>query len=252
MIKPLSIQLYTVRDLCAKDFRGTIRKIGNIGYKGVEFAGLHGADPKEVAKWVKNLGLKVSSTHGPLATRENVQKVVEEAGILGYKRIVSGLGPNDFKTEDDIKRAAGRFSEAARLLKRHGLSMGYHNHWWEFDKIGERTVYELFFDAASKDVFSQLDVYWAAYGGANPARILAACGKRIPLLHIKDGTLERNAPHTAVGSGLLNMHTIINAADPKTVEWMIVELDNCGTDMMTAVKKSYKYLTSQKLAKGNK
>ena len=251
-MKPISIQLYTVRDLCAKDFRGTVKKIANIGYKGVEFAGLHGTAPAGVAKWLKDFGLKVSSAHVALATTENVNQLADEANTLGYTRLISGLGPNDFKTEDDIKRSAARFSDAAELLKPHGLTMGYHNHWWEFDKIGEKTVYELFLTAASPAVFSQLDVYWAAFGRANPARMLVQFGARIPLLHIKDGTLEPNVPHTAVGSGLLNMHTIIGAADPKVVEWVIVELDNCATDMMEAARKSYKYLTSEKLAKGNK
>ncbi|HUS59039.1 MAG TPA: sugar phosphate isomerase/epimerase [Planctomycetota bacterium] len=251
-MKPISIQLYSVRDLCAKDFRGTIKKIAGIGYKGVEFAGLHDASAKDVAGWLKAFGIKASSAHMALVTKENVNQVVDDAATLGIKRIVSGLGPNDLKTEDDVKRAAQRFSEAAKLLKPHGMTMGYHNHWWEFDKIGDKTAYELFFAAASADVFSQLDVYWAAYGKAFPPKVLADHAKRVPLLHIKDGTLEINAPHTAVGSGLLNMHNIVAAADAKTLEWVIVELDSCATDMMAAVKKSYKYLTTEKLAKGNK
>jgi len=252
MAKPVALQLYSVRDLCAKDFRGTLRKVAAIGYKGVEFAGLHGADAKEVAKWLKDLGLKASSAHVPLATKDNIKQLVSDAEALGYTRLVSGLGPNDLKTDEDIKQAAARFSDAARLLKRYGLSLGYHNHWWEFDRVNDHVVYDLFFTYVSKDVFSQLDVYWCAFGKSFPPRVLEKWGKRIPLLHIKDGTLEPNTPHTAVGSGLLNMHNIINAADPKTVEWLIVELDSCSTDMMKAVQQSYKYLVAQKLGKGNK
>jgi hypothetical protein len=32
---------------------------------------------------------------------------------------------------------------------------------------------------------------------------------------------------------------------------MVVELDECATDMMTAVEHSYRYLTSKGLARGN-
>ena len=39
---PIAIQLYSVRDDAAADMRGTLQKIREMGYDGVEFAGLHG------------------------------------------------------------------------------------------------------------------------------------------------------------------------------------------------------------------
>jgi len=75
--------------------------------------------------------------------------------------------------------------------------------------------------------------------------------KRIPCLHIKDGPLVQGKPHTAVGKGKMKMAPIIAAADPKVLEWLIVELDECATDMMQAVRDSYAYLTGEGLAEGN-
>ncbi len=76
---------------------------------------------------------------------------------------------------------------------------------------------------------------------------------RLPLLHIKDGMLEEGSHvHTAVGSGKLDMPAIIGAADPSVLEWLVVELDNCDTDMLQAVKQSYRYLVSSGLAAGNR
>ncbi len=37
--------------------------MAEIGYKGVEFAGLYGHSAEEVAGWVKDLGLEVASSH---------------------------------------------------------------------------------------------------------------------------------------------------------------------------------------------
>ena len=51
-------------------------------------------------------------------------------------------------------------------------------------------------------------------------------------------------------SGKLNIAGIIEAADPDVLEWIIVELDACDTDMMTAVEQSYRYLTDNDLAQG--
>ncbi len=74
-------------------------------------------------------------------------------------------------------------------------------------------------------------------------------GARAPLLHIKDGSCKKEDPMTAVGEGVMDFHAIAEAGS-STVEWMIVELDECATDMMEAVEKSCTYLTEEGLAQG--
>ena len=73
----------------------------------------------------------------------------------------------------------------------------------------------------------------------------------MPLLHVKDGPLKRDAAHVAVGDGSMDVAGVIAAADPAVLEWIIVELDACDTDMMTAVERSYRYLVRHALAAGN-
>lgn len=251
-MKPISIQLYTVREAAAKDFPGTLKAIADIGYKGVEFAGLHGHDPKEIAKLVSDLGLKVSSSHTALPTPESVGHIVETEAALGNTKVISGFGPDAFKTVDDVKAAAAKFNTAAELVRRHGMAFGIHNHWWEFDKLDSKYVYDILL-AEAPDIFGELDVYWCAFGKADPVQVVSKYKSRLPLLHIKDGMLEEGKHvHTAVGSGKLDMPAIVGAADPNVLEWLIVELDACETDMMEAVRKSYEYLTSSGLAEGNK
>jgi len=72
----------------------------------------------------------------------------------------------------------------------------------------------------------------------------------LPLLHIKDGPLVQGQPHTAVGAGKMDVAGCIRAADPKRLDWVVVELDTCATDMMAAVRESYRFLTGQGLARG--
>jgi hypothetical protein len=55
-----------------------------------------------------------------------------------------------------------------------------------------------------------------------------------------------------VGSGKMDIAAVIGAADPAVLEWVIVELDACDTDMFEAVERSYGYLTSNGLAKGRR
>lgn len=250
--KPLSVQLYTLRDSAKQDFPAVLRTVAEIGYKGVEFAGLHGHSAKDIRKIVDDLGLQVSSSHIALPNADNINQLVETEQILGNTRLVAGLGPDDFKTVDDAKRSAEKFQAAAVLAKRHGMTFGIHNHWWEFGKLGDgELVYDIILKTAP-DAFSELDVYWAAYAGVDVPGIVATNKSRLPLLHIKDGSLEKDTPHLAVGDGKLDMPAIIGAADPNVLEWLIVELDGCATDMTEAVRQSYKYLTSHGLAAGNK
>jgi len=251
-MKPIAIQLYTVRDACAQDFPGTCKKIAEIGYKGVELAGLHGMTPAEARAMLDDLGLVVCSSHGAMPTAENAGQIIDEAGALGYRYHVSGFGPDQFKTLADTKASAAAFKAAADALSGSDLQFGFHNHWWEFEAVGGLLPHDVLLDEAP-GVFAELDVYWAAFGGADPVAQVRRKAKRVPLLHIKDGELVPGEHiHTAVGKGKLDMPAIIGAADPNVLKWLIVELDACKTNMMQAVIDSYAYLTGEGLASGNK
>ncbi len=252
MPKPISVQLYTLRAEAAQDFPAVLRAVAETGYAGVEFAGLHGHSPQQIRAIIDDLGLVTSSSHTGLPTQESVNQIVETEQALGNTRVISGFGPNDFKTMDDCKRSAERFQTAAELVKPHGMTFGMHNHWWEFQTVDDqRLIYDAVLEAAP-DIFSELDVYWAAFAGQDAAAAVAAHTARLPILHIKDGMLEKDGAMTAVGGGKLDMPAIIGAADPSVLEWLVVELDKCDTDMMEAVRQSYTYLTGQGLAAGSK
>jgi sugar phosphate isomerase/epimerase len=252
MAKPISVQLYSVRDIAAEDFPATLKKIADIGFVGVEFAGLHDMCPCEVKKIIDDLGMVASSSHLGMPTPETVSEMIDTAGVLGYKYLITGFGPPDFETADKVKETAAKFQAGAALLAGTGLTLGMHNHWWEFSqKIDGRYAYDLVLEEAP-DLASELDVYWSTYGGADTPAVVATNKARIPLLHVKDGCLCLNHPHTAVGKGRVDFANIIAAACPSTLEWLIVELDSCATDMLEAVADSYKYLVGSGMAEGRK
>ena len=45
---PVAVQVYSVRDDAERDFKGTMQKLKEMGYDGVELAGLYGMKPAEV------------------------------------------------------------------------------------------------------------------------------------------------------------------------------------------------------------
>ena len=75
---------------------------------------------------------------------------------------------------------------------------------------------------------------------------------RARLLHVKDGPLVKGEPHTACGQGKVDIKAATDAIDPDICAWFVLELDECATDMMTAVRESYDYLIGEGIASGNR
>ena len=239
---PIGLQLYSLREDAAKDFPGTIEKVAEIGYKGVEFAGLHGHRPKEIADLVSDLGMQVTSSHVGLPTPETVHEIAQIELTLGNRSVISGFDPDDMETLDQCKAAAEKFAQAAELLKPYGMRFLFHNHWWEFRIFNGKTGYDIIMEEAP-NVLSELDIYWAAFAKFNPVEIIKKYTARIPILHVKDGPLGETPDYVALGEGDVDVNSAVHAADANTLDWLIVELDECKTDMLEAVEKSFDYLT---------
>ena len=251
-MKPISVQLYSLRDESEKDFIGVLKRVADIGYTGVEPAGFYGLSPQELRTAVEDLGMQVSSSHGPWANPDNLDEVVETAGILGLDTACCGYGQKQFESLDAIKATAETVAAMSEKLSAQGITLFLHNHWWEFEKISGRIAYDIFAELCPSAKF-EIDTYWAANFGANdPAEQVACFKERALYLHIKDGPLVKDEPHVAVGQGKMDMAAVIAAADPAILRWLVVELANCGTDMVTAVEESYNYLIGNGLASGRK
>ena len=167
-------------------------------------------------------------------------------------RAAAGFGAEDVKDGDSVKKTIDTINGLTDALKPAGISLFLHNHYWEFNPVDGELPYHSFHKHCP-DVQFEVDTYWAAnFGACDPAAEVANVKDRAPLLHIKDGPNEEGKAHVAVGDGVLDIGGIINAADPNVLEWVIVELDACDTDMFEAVRKSYEYLTTQGLAQGTK
>ncbi len=253
MPAPIALQLYTVRELAAKDYEGVVRKVAELGYVGVEPAGFPGTTVEKAAALFKSLGLEVSSAHLPMPIGDKKNEAIEAAAKLGCKKIVSGFGPDKFATAELIKQTCDVLNEAAANATAAGLTFCMHNHWWEFSLLAgsDKRVYEIMLQHLTPQVCFQVDTYWVKTGGADPAAVIKQLGKRAPLLHMKDGPAVKDQPMTAVGDGILDWPAITKAG-AKTAEWHIVELDRCATDMMEAVAKSYAFLVGKKLSRGKK
>lgn len=264
-LKPISIQLYTLRDEAAKGMGAVLQRLAKIGYKAVEPAGFFDLSVTEFRKQVEDLGMVVSSSHSPWAKADNIAEIIDTCGLLGVDMIAGGYGADEFKSIDAITKTAEITAKMSDELAAAGITLTLHNHAWEFEKIDGRLKYEIFAELCPNVKF-ELDTYWSSNFGENDAvEMVKQFGSRAPLLHIKDGPLVRppsvyneekntlevipggQASLLPVGHGKMNIPGVIAALDPAVTKWLVVEQDNSDTDMWECVEKSYRYLVDNKL-----
>ncbi len=248
----IAVQLYSLRDECANDFAGVLKWVAETGFKGVEPAGLWDMTPAEFKRVTADLGLEISSSHGPWCNPANLTEVIDTIHALGLSTACCGYGPDDFKDLDAIKRTAETVSKMQATLAEAGISLFQHNHFWEFEVLNGRLKYDIYAELCPKVLF-EMDAYWSAnYGQQDPVAMMRKFRDRTILIHMKDGTLDPDIPMLPLGRGRMNIPAVVAEADPAKVKWVIVELDNCVIDMRAALAKSYQYMTANGIAAGNK
>ena len=252
MTVPVALQLYSLREAMAEDFNGVVKKVADMGYIGVETAGFPGTTPREARSLFDDLGLQITSAHGQLPVGDKKNEMLDLAEELGCNRLVcAALRSEYYETADKIKSTCDLINQAGANAAERGVSLGMHNHWWEFEKVDGQVPFMVLKECLDSSIFFQIDAYWAKAAGFDPISVIKEMGDRAPLIHIKDGPAVRGEPMVALGEGSLDIAGIVNAAEG-AMDWLIVELDVVATDMLTAVEKSYRYLIDQGLAHGNR
>lgn len=256
----IGLQLYTLRDEIKNDIKGTLKRLAEIGFEGVETAFWPDhISIKEAGKILHEVGISVCSAHCELPIGEKKSQMLEIAEAFKCSRMIWHGWPEDerYKTKDGINQLADIYNESSHFAKSNGLQFGIHNHWWEFkNRVEGRYAYQVLLDYLEEDIFFELDTYWLKVAGHDPAKIVGDFGERAPMLHIKDGPAKWTdniatdpEPMVAVGKGSQNFPEVVKAANGSTA-WMIVEMDRCASDIFAAIKDSYDYLTENALAEG--
>src|SRR6266850_334938 len=185
---PFGLQLYSVRNECAKDLDATVTAVAKMGYKAVEFAGYYGRDAKALRKLLDDVGLKCCGTHIGLDTLlgDNLAKTDEINQALGNPFLIVASLPGKYtKTRETWEEAADRFSEVADKLKPHGMRTGYHNHSIEFKPIDGALPWDIFFNRAKKEVVIQFDTGNGMADGGDPMVFLKKHPGRVASVHVK-------------------------------------------------------------------
>lgn len=239
----IALQLYTVRDETARDFAGTLRKVAEIGYTAVEFAGYGGLSSQEMKELLRETGLQAVSTHlGLHALEQDLEKEMAYCLEIGCPFLIVPWLTPEYRNPEALRALAPRFNEFGQRCKEHGLEFGYHNHDFEFTRSDEgEFLFDNLLNATEPDLVKiELDTYWAAYAGVDPITYLRQQGARAALIHLKDMTPQRT--FTEVGDGTLDIKGICVAAQEIGARFYVVENDAPAIASLESVERSLKNL----------
>ena len=245
---PIGLQLYTLRDIMANDFAGTLRKVADIGYAAVELAGHGGLSVRELSGLLADNHLTVAGSHiGLDALESDLPKVIEENLALGNTHIVVPyLAEERRKTDDDYKKLAELMTGFGATLQTAGMTLCYHNHDFEFKPLADGQLGEDVLLANSDPNFVKIeaDTYWILKAGLDPVAFVKKHPGRVPLMHLKDRDTT-DGSFAPVGTGDLPLDALIAAAGEIGTQYLIVEQDVCKGPALEAVAISYNNLKAK-------
>ncbi len=231
MALPIGLQLFTVRDLMNNDFAGTLKAIADLGYAGVELAGLGGNSPSDVRKMVDDFGMKICGMHDG-SVFDDAGPAIEIAQALGIDHITQPFLADEYRNVEGYKKVAEMLNVSGAKVAAAGMQLCYHNHAFEFDKLEDgSTGFQIFInDCDAKLVKFEVDLGWVKVGGDDPLEFCRALNGRVPLLHVKDMAELDPVVMAEVGTGQVDFPPIIAEAAQWGSQWLIIEQDRDWID----------------------
>jgi sugar phosphate isomerase/epimerase len=264
------VQMYMVAAEYRNDPAGTLAKLAAMGYGYVEAFAMAITNVSEFRKMLGDAGLGCPSGHFTFGFMET-DKLLDDAGALGVRYVVSSVLPPDpakngdmkemiekmnHLSADDFKRMSVMANTIGENAKKRGLDFAYHNHNVEFRKLENgATGYDILLkETDPKLVKLEVDAGWMAAGGADPAALIAANSERVRLLHFKDfNTIKppinelgqaAGARIVDLGTGVAPLKAAYMAARKAGVEYFIVDHDPPfhSKTPLEAAKVDYNYV----------
>lgn len=250
----IGAQMFTLRDFCQTpaDIAASCAKIKKMGYGALQAsaAGFNTIDANELKKILDGEGLLCAATHEGLMNMDDeaIKKCIEKHQVLDCKyTAIGGFFPKEAWTLKLWDEFVGKYNALAKQFAGSGVTIGYHNHSHEFAPVETGQIpLQILVDKLDKDIWFEIDTYWVAHGGGDPAAWIRKVAGRIPCVHVKDMTMspDRTQKMCEVGAGNLNWPAVLDACREAGVEWYLVERDSGDLDPFESLKISLDNLRS--------
>lgn len=250
---PVGVQLYSFRNQFKENIPQTLRAIKEMGIKVVEGGDSYGMDPAVFKKLLQQEGIEVASIGADFQQlRNNIQSVIDNAKFYGATYVVCFWIPHKGQTltPEEAVEAAAVFNEAGTRLRQSGLSLCYHPHGFEFDKMGNGTVFDHFVSLTQPEhVNFEMDVFWIKQTGQDPLALLKKYPTRFKLMHLKDrkpGTPDSHngqadvEVNVTLGQGDVGIEALVQEARRLKLDYLFIEDESSRS--LTQVPESLRFL----------
>ncbi len=268
---PVGIQVYGLRDLLEntpEQFPAVMKQVKELGYDGVELAGLYGLDPTFIRDTLAEIGLTPLSAHVPLADMTaDIEKVIADYQLIGVDYLVVPYLPEEYRhLTPGYPVVIEEMKKIGAAVKAAGMKLLYHNHNFEFVRLEDGTFG---FDDIYRQVPAELlmvepDTCWIKVAGQDPVEYIHKYGSRCEVIHLKDFVKEGNPQNLykligietekkeedtgffefrSVGFGQMLWEPILNASLEAGAKWVVVEQDeHYDLPPMECARRSREYL----------
>ncbi len=258
----IAVQMYTLRHLTqtAEGIENCFRRLSEMGWKAVQMSAWGDVPDQQVRDLADRYGLLIPATHiGYDKLIHDTDAVIAQHKVFGAPYVGLGMMPGKFMgSVEGYEAFVDSIEPAAKAIRDAGLKFIYHNHNCEFERFGDRTGMDILMERTDPDWFQfEMDTYWVAAGGGDPAEWIQKLNGRMDVVHFKDMVYNvqggeyratpANAIFAAIGEGNLNWKRIIPACAEIRAKWMIVEQDECTRDPFDCLESSLHFLNKMGL-----
>ena len=234
---PIALQLYSIREDCARDLIGCLSKVAEMGYQGVEFAGYHGHSAADLRAALDANNLVCEGAHVGLSLLDeaNFDSTVAFHKELGCPWLIVPWMPESMHSSvEATKQTAEMLTELVGMLAEHGLRTGFHAHQGDMVVLENgQTAWDILAENTPAEFIMQYDTANGMSGGADPVQPIRNWPGRAQSLHLKEWSGEHGAK--VIGEGVIPWADVFDAAENGGgTEWYVVEHESY--DGMTALE----------------
>ena len=264
----MAFQVYAVRDLCERDFIGTLKAAKAIGYEGVETGRFYGRDAKGLKAACDEAGLELVALqlYPHNLTEPQLAETIRFCKDCGCNRVNVAWYKGSAENPADWQLLVNVLNHAAEVCAKEGIYVAYHNHDHEFAiKFGGKCVWDwLWAKNAGKSlvqvaatprfsdlVLQELDCGNCVLGGGDPVKFISAYPHRNPTVHVMPAIANAKGlkpGEAGVGSSrdAADWRRIVPALAADGVQWLVVK-PTTHPGSIEDLKASYSYLKGLKL-----
>jgi sugar phosphate isomerase/epimerase len=248
------VQIATVRREATQDLAQLLRTLHQIGFTQVELhSAVYSHPAATLRQMIEDAGLHAPAGHFAIS---DIETKLDYARELGLQYMVAMLPRPSPETLDQYRTVATQLNQVGASVRNHGMQFAllFHNHEL-MPQNGSSGFAELMKHTDPALVSLEVDIYWIAQAGLDPAAFLREHKDRAKLLHLKDRlagfpssyTTGADSDHsTELGKGTIPWPALLRQAQHQGIRYAFLDYDKVAIPILDSLNQSFSYLKTLK------